>query len=195
MCGPFSTLLDLVDVLQHTIHVHVAVHAPEHREAHGHQQHRLQCWQRTAKSKEGNESNLGANWLMGDGAEDVEGVRKELLEFPAITPTPSALPLEDGEPCILQVSDENNARRRVNLLQVQLWITQEERWSRGHHILDQVGNDGERHDVVQLLNVSVVIMLQVLGDLEHLGKGAGWDMGDGRWDGRWDTMGWAWAPL
>ena len=53
----------------------------------------------------------------------------------------------------------------------------------------------ERHDVVQLLNVSVVIMLQVLGDLEHLGKGAGSDMGDGRWDGRWDTMGWAWAPL
>ena len=147
---------------------------------------------------------MGANWLMGDGAEDVEGVRKELLEFPAITPTPSALPLEDGEPCILQVSDENNARRRVNLLQVQLWITQEERWSRGHHILDQVGNDGERHDVVQLLNVSVVIMLQVLGDLEHLGKGRDgtWEMGDGmgdgRWemgDGRWDTMGWAWAPL
>jgi len=57
---------------------------------------------------------------------------------------------------------------------------------------------------VQLLNVSVVIMLQVLGDLEHLGKGRDgtWEMGDGmgdgRWemgDGRWDTMGWAWAPL
>ena len=123
---------------------------------------------------------------MGDRAEDVEGVRKELLEFPAITPTPSALPLEDGEPCILQVSDENNARRRVNLLQVQLWITQEERWSRGHHILEQVGNDGERHDVVQLLNVSVVIMLQVLGDLEHLGKGEGGGMGHGRWEMGWE---------